>query len=283
MPKLKLITAMFIFGTIGIFVKYIPLPSDIIALSRGLIGTLFLLLIILINKKSISIDSIKNNIYILFFSGIALGFNWILLFEAFKQTGVAIATLCYYLAPIFVLILSPFILRETLNLTKKLCVIAALIGIVLVSGVLQGDVNEIGITGIILALCAATLYASLILMNKFLKNISGETSTIIQLAVASLVLLPYTVCMENIEAIPEVSTILLVITVGIIHTGIAYYLYFSSIKELKAQTIAIFSYIDPVVAIILATLLLDEAMTIYNTIGAILILGSTLISELSEK
>lgn len=284
--KIKIITAMVTFGTIGIFVRYIPLPSSIIALVRGLLATFFLLAVMAAGKRRPDRTAIRRNLALLLISGALIGFNWILLFEAYNYTSVAVATLCYYLAPVFVIIASPFVLGEKLTTRKTLCVIAALGGMVLVSGVIQnyvsgGNTEDLNLTGVLLGIGAGALYATIILMNKKLKDISSYDTTVMQLAAASIVLVPYcllTVDVGALEVTPG-SAVLLVV-VGIVHTGIAYVLYFGSIKELPAQTVAIFSYIDPILAVLLSALLLKESMDMLSILGAILILGATFVSEM---
>jgi RarD protein len=282
--KLKIIFAMVTFGTIGIFVRNIELPSTVIALARGIIGTLFLLLVVFAKGKGVDTKAIKRNLMILAISGACIGFNWILLFEAYRYTTVATATLAYYMAPIFVMMASPFVLKERLTAIKGLCVAMALTGMVLVSGVVQSGMDGVDFTGILCGVGAASLYATVILLNKFIKNISAYDMTIMQLGLAALVLLPYTMVTENFCALsPDTNSLLLLAVVGVIHTGFTYAMYFSSIQNLKAQTVAIFSYIDPIVAIILSAVLLNESMDIYSMVGAVLVLGSTFISELAEN
>ena len=287
--KIKIITAMVTFGTIGVFVRYIPLPSSIIALVRGVLATFFLLAVMACGKRWPDKAAITRNLALLLISGALIGFNWILLFEAYNYTSVAVATLCYYLAPVFVIIASPFVLGEKLTMRKTLCVISALAGMVMVSGVIQnyvsgGNAEDLNLTGVLLGIGAGALYATIILMNKKLKNISSYDTTVMQLAAASIVLVPYcllTVDIGSLEVTPG-SAVLLVI-VGIVHTGIAYVLYFGSIKELPAQTVAIFSYIDPILAVLLSAFLLKESMDMLSISGAILILGSTFVSEMKGK
>ncbi|MDD5926912.1 MAG: DMT family transporter [Firmicutes bacterium] len=284
--KIKITAAMVTFGTIGILVRYIPLPSSIIALARGVLATIFLLAVMAGGKRWPDKTAITRNLALLLISGALIGFNWILLFEAYNYTSIAVATLCYYLAPVFVIIASPFVLQEKLSMKKALCVIAALAGMVLVSGVIQnyvrgGNTEDLNLTGVLLGIGAGALYATIILINKKLKDISSYDTTVMQLAAASIVLMPYcllTVDMGALEVTP-VSAVLLLI-VGIVHTGIAYVLYFGSIKELPAQTVAIFSYIDPILAVLLSALLLKESMDMLSILGAILILGSTFVSEM---
>ena len=281
--RLQLIASMLIFGTIGIFVRYIPLSSSIIALVRGIVGTVFLLILTWIRKTPISWSVVKENLLFLVLSGVAIGFNWILLFEAYRYTTVATATLCYYLAPVIVMLVSPIFLKEPLTLRKAVCIIVALCGMVLVSGVLGADFSGSGdALGILFGLGAAVLYASAILMNKKLPEVPAFDKTIVQLGIAAIALLPYVLFTQRGTEQPLTPlTIGLLIVVGIVHTGIAYALYFGSIKDISAQTAALFSYIDPVSAIFLSAIFLHEELTTAGVIGAVLVLGSTLFSEWS--
>lgn len=283
--KIALTSSMVIFGTIGIFRKYIPLPSSVVAMARGFIGMVFLLLVIFAKRERPSAEAIKANLRMLILSGVALGFNWILLFEAYQYTTVATATLCYYMAPIFVILVSPILLRERLTKKRVLCVVVALLGMVLVSGVLQSGVSGLTeLRGILLGLGAAMLYASVILLNKKIKDISAYDKTILQLGVAAVVLLPYTLVTENMSELALTPLmIVMLLVVGVIHTGVAYALYFGSMKHLKAQTVALYSYIDPIVAIILSALFLHESMGILEGIGACMVLGATMISEFEKE
>lgn len=280
--RLPVIAAMVIFGTIGIFVKFIPLPSSVIAVARGLIGASFLLLTMLLTRKKPDKAAIKANLWLLIVSGGFIGINWILLFESYRHTTVATATLCYYLAPVFVVLLSPLVLKEKLSPIKGLCAAVAVLGMVFVSGVFdQGGLDMSQLPGILCGIGAAAFYAGVVLLNKKMKPIRAMDCTFIQLAAAALVLLPYTLLTENYAALSiEPLGLVLLITVGIVHTGISYAMYFGSVHKLSAQTVAIFSYIDPVVAILLSALFLQEPMTVWGWVGAILILGSTLVSEL---
>ena len=280
---MMMIGAMTIFGSIGIFRKYIPLPSSLLALARGIIGTAFLLLLVLVIKRDkLSTEAIKRNLGFLVVSGAFIGFNWILLFEAYQYTTVATATLCYYMAPVIVVLVSPFLFKERLTPLKALCVAVALAGMVFVSGIPQsgfGGISEL--KGILLGLGAATLYAIVVILNQYIKDISAYDKTIMQLGTAAIAILPYTLLTENFADITFTPVaVCMLFFVGIVHTGIAYTLYFGSMSGLKTQTIALFSYIDPVVAIILSAVILQENIGLWGVIGAVMVLGSTMVSEL---
>ncbi len=280
----KLTLSMIIFGTIGVFRRYIPLPSSLVAMTRGLTGMLFLLLVMLLRKRGMNRTAVRRKIGMLCLSGAAIGVNWILLFEAYNYTSVATATLCYYLAPMFVILASPLVVGERLTAKKLICVLTALLGMVFVSGVLESGGGSSDLKGVLLGLGAAVLYASVVLMNKQLGDVPAYDRTIVQLGSSAAVLLPYVLLTENLGALTFTpDTIGLLLVVGVVHTGIAYALYFGSLMQLKAQTAAILSYIDPVVAVLLSALVLREHMSLLSDLGAVLVLGAAVVSELPSR
>lgn len=283
--KLKLISSMLIWGSLGLFIRGIDLPSSVIANFRGLLGAAFLLLVMLLGKLPFSRRAVKENALCLALSGLMLGFNWILLFEAYRYTTIAVATLCYYLAPIIVVAVSPLVFKERLGLFRSLCVAAALAGMVFVSGVADSGLPAPGqARGVALALGAALLYAAIVIVNKKMKNISGLERTVVQLGISALVLLPYNLLTvrEPLPA-PELPAILLLLAVGIVHTGLAYYLYFGCMEELPSQTVAILAYVDPVTAVLLSALVLKEPMSAGMWLGAALVIASAVLLELPVK
>ena len=282
--KLRLIFAMAMFGTLGLFIRAIPLPSSVIALVRGAVGAAFLLAVCAMRKTPPDKRAIRRNLKYLIPCGVAMGFNWILLFEAYRYTTVAVATLCYYLSPVIILLLSPVLLKEKLTALKAGCIALALGGMFLVSGVVQSGGTGFNATGILLGLGAAVLYAFIVLLSKQLTDISSYDTTIMELGISAVVMLVYNLMTVDLSALTctPIGFASLAV-VAIFHTGVCYALYFGSIAVLPAQTSALFSYIDPVVAILLSALLLREPMDVLSAIGAVLILGSTMVGELFEK
>lgn len=284
LPKLKYLCAMGLFGTIGIFVRYIPLSSAAIAFFRGVLGCAYLITVMLLGRKKPDLRTIRKNLLLLLSSGAAIGFNWILLFEGYKYTTVATATVCYYLAPLLLVLACP-LLGERITAKKLLCVGIALVGLLFVSGVTEKGISSATeLKGIALSLGAAVLYATGMFLNKKLSSIGVYDRTLLQLGSATVVILPYLLLTEGIPALQltPVSWGLL-LTVGILHTGFAYSLSLDSIRQLSTQTIGIFSYLDPVVAVLLSALFLQEPMSLSGIIGTVLILGSALYSELPER
>lgn len=278
---LMLAGSMLIFGTIGIFRRHIPLPSGLLSFVRGAIGSVFLLAFIKLRGGKIRHGLPRRVLLLLVLSGALMGFNWILLFEAYNYTTVAIATLCYYMEPTIVVLLSPVFFRERLTPKKLICAAAAFAGMILVSGASgEGMPQGNALIGILFGLSAAVLYASVVIINKMIRNVDPYEKTILQLASASICLLPYlfaTGQFSNVEL--TTSSLVLVLIVGLVHTGIAYMLYFGCTDGLQAQTIAIMSYLDPVSALFFSAFLLQEPLSPAALPGAALILGAALVSE----
>ena len=280
--KLKMLAAMAIFGSVGIFVRYIPLPSATVAFFRGVMGLLVLLAVMAVTGRIPNMSAAGKNLWILLLSGGAMGLNWVLLFESYRHTTVATATICYYLAPMFLVLASP-LLGERLTGRKLLFPTVALLGMFFVSGALDGGVS--GGKGIALAVGAAVLYATVMFLNKKLGPIEAYDKTAVQLAAAGVVILPYCLLTQGfVMTEMDGEAYLLLTVVGIVHTGLAYWLYFGALGKLPAGSVALYSYLDPALAIFLSAWLLKEELTWQKVLGAVLVLGSALASEfLSEK
>lgn len=278
--QIQMITAMGIFGTVGIFVKKIPLSSGEIALFRAIIAILAIVGFQMIRKKKLCYKLIKKDLPILMFSGVAMAFNWILLFQAYKYTSISIATLSYYFAPVIVMLLSSVIFDEKISRKQLICFGFATIGLVLVMNINHSDGNRNHMIGILFGLGAAFLYALVILLNKKIKHITGIDRTICQFTAAILVLLPYVIATSGIRIASVGSKGLMYLMIlGLLHTGFTYVLYFSSVKNLPGQKVAILSYIDPLIAVIVSVVVLAESISVQQVIGGFMILIFTLLDE----
>ena len=279
-----LILSMAIFGTLGPFVRNIPVSSGELALYRAILAALLIAVYLGITKQRIPFGKIKKEVPLLLFSGIAMGINWILLFEAYKYTTVSVATLSYYFAPVIVTAVCPFLFREKLTAKQILCFVMSTVGLVLITGIgnLSGGGKDL--IGILFGLGAACFYATVILLNKFIKNVEGIHRTFLQFLAAILILIPYVafsggVTLGSMKLVGWVNLLI----VGLVHTGVTYCMYFSSLKELPGQKAAILSYIDPLVAVVISVTVLGETITLGQILGGILILGFTLWNEIAPR
>jgi len=279
--RLSLIASMAIFGTIGLFVRRIGVSSAELALYRAVIAAVLLTAYFVFTRTRLTLASIRRELPLLLLSGMAMGVNWILLFEAYKYTTVSVATLSYYFAPVIVTVACPILFREKMGPMQWLCFAMSTLGLALITGVGDLSAGSNHLTGVAFGLGAAVFYASVMLLNKRIRGVSGLQRTYLQFLAAIVILLPYVLfsggfTLGNLDGAGWVNLML----VGCIHTGLAYCLYFPSIKELPGQETAILSYIDPLLACVLSVMLLGESMSPVQLIGGVLILGFTLLNEL---
>ena len=281
---LRLVASEVIFGTLGLFVRLIPLSSTALAAARGILGALFLLVFMRLRGTTLELPSDRKTRVLLFASGVCLTLNWAFLFEAYRLTTLATAELAYEMAPVIVMVVAPFVLDEHLTPTRRICLALALVGIVCVSGVLEpGAAAGVTLAGVGLGLVAACFYAAVMVLNQFLGSVRPLDKTAVQLGVAGVTLLPLVAMGGDAGwAGLDARAWILLLVVCLVHTGVAFILWFASLHELSAQKVAIFNYIDPAVALLTSALVFGERMTVLATVGAVLILGSTLASELLE-
>ena len=277
--RLKFVTAVTLYGTVGLFLRYVNLPSELAALCRGAIGCAFILLFVYLRGGRPDGAAIRANLKWLLLSGVCLGLNWVFLFASYMKTTVAVASLCNYTAPILVILVAPALLRERPDRRKIPCVAAAIAGLLLVSGFWNGDVG--GTAGILLGLAGALCFACLVICNRKLRDISALDRSIVQLGVSAATILPYVLIHNRGTAIHlDTRAILILAMLGVVHTGFAYCLYFSGLGSLPVQTVAILGYLEPVVSVLCSTLFLHERLSPLGWVGAALILGAAVASEL---
>lgn len=278
--KWTMTLSMMIFGTLGPFTRRIAVSSGELALYRAVLASALILFYLLATRQKIDFSAIKREILLLLLSGAAMGFNWVLLFEAYRYTTISIATLSYYFAPVLVTIACPVLFHERLTKKQVFCFLMSTLGLVLIIGVGSGTGSGTDGLGILYGLGAAVFYAAVVLMNKYIKEVTGIHRTLMQFLGAIAILIPYVALTDgvNLGGLDLTGWVCLLV-VGLIHTGITYCLYFTSLKDLPGQSAAILSYIDPLVAVLISFFVLGEPMTALQMIGGGMILGFTLYNE----
>lgn len=282
--KLMLSLSMMIFGTLGLFTRNIAVSSGELALYRAILATVLIVGYLLVTGQKIDVRAIKKEVLLLLFSGMAMGINWILLFEAYKNTTISVATLSYYFAPVIVTVVCPFLFRERITRKQLLCFVMSTAGLVLIIGTGGSAGGNNHVLGIFLGLGAAVFYATVILLNKFIKTVAGIHRTLFQFLAAVCLLIPYVFFAGGVHLeVLDTKGWISLLVVGLVHTGITYCMYFSALKELKGQQVAILSYLDPLIAVVVSVLILGEGITFFQILGGLLILGFTLWNEMGEK
>lgn len=277
----KYLFALLLFGSNGIVASWIQLSSLQIVLLRTLIGSFLLIILFLLTGGRFSFYHHKKQFLFLVISGIAMGASWMFLYEAYVRIGVGIASLLYYSGPVIVMILSPLLFQEKLTFSKILGFLSVLIGVAFINGnVFDGNGD---LTGIFYGLLSAVMYAFMVIFNKKARDITGLENSTLQLIIAFLTTALFASLQQELPASIPIGSILPIFLLGLLNTGIGCYLYFSSIGKLPVQTVAICGYLEPLSAVLFSVLFLKEIMTPLQIIGAVLIIGGALCSELFKK
>ena len=283
--KLMFAASMAVFGTLGLFTRNIAVSSGELALCRAVLAAALIGIYLLISGQRIDFFRIKKELLLLLISGMAMGINWVLLFEAYRYTSISVATLSYYFAPVIVTVLSPLLFREKMTGRQVICFLMSTLGLAMIIGADGLSGGSSNIKGIAFGLAAAVFYATVMLLNKFIKDVEGIPRTFLQFIASLFVLIPYVAATGGLRlSVLDGLGWACILTVGLVHTGVTYCMYFSSLKDLRGQEAAILSYIDPLVAVLVSALFLREQMLPLQIIGGALILGFTIWNELgSEK
>lgn len=275
---LKYIFALLLFGSNGIVASFIKLDSLNIVLLRTLIGSALLTALFLISGGKFSFYKKKKQFFFLAVSGIAMGTSWVFLYKAYARIGVSIASLLYYCGPVIVMALSPLIFKEKITLNKIIGLLAVFAGIILVNGnalSVKGD-----IFGIACGLLSAVMYSVMVICNKKAKDIAGLENSTLQLTIAFLTVAVFAGLKQGFAIQIAPASIIPILILGLLNTGIGCYLYFSSIGKLNVQTVAVCGYLEPLSAVIFSVMFLKETMLPMQIIGAILVIGGAMFGEL---
>lgn len=288
--KIKLALISAVFGTIGIVTHFIPLMSATIVFYRALLGGIFIIFMTYLSGKVVSVKSMKDNFWVLILTSFFMGLNWVFQFESFKVSSVAIGTVCYNTMPIFLLIIASIMFKERITIRSVICIFFATIGVILVSNVITTGIKSNEVLGCLYGILGAINYALIVMFNRKLNHIETHDKVIFQFVFSAIIMLIYVICIQksslffdiNISTNKKILGIISILLLSFFHTGFCYVHYFNAVSRLKAETVAILTYIDPVVALLLSYFFLKEKTTVLQIIGAILILSSTLINEIAK-
>ncbi len=277
--KIRFLLLMAFFGLLGPLVRAIGLPSPVTACLRAWISAAALAAFCLVSRRGVEHAGMKRMLPPMAASGVLIAGGWIGLFEAYRYTTVATATVCYYIVPILILLASP-LLGERFTARHLVCALAAFAGLIFVSGVAENGFAAADVRGPLFALLGAAAYAGVILVNKKYPGGDSVLRTTVQLAAAALVTTPYVLLAERAAVSIDLRAALLLLLLGVGVTAIPYIAYFSLIVRIPARSVAIFSYAEPVVAVLLSVFALGERMTLFGLVGTVLIIGAAMVSEL---
>lgn len=277
----KYISALLLFGSNGMVASFIQLSSLQIVLLRTLTGSILLAVLFFLTGGKLTFYKHKRHFSFLAVSGIAMGASWMFLYEAYARIGVSIASLLYYCGPVIVMALSPLLFKEKLTANKIVGFLAVIVGVVLINGNAFGDNGDI--FGIACGLLSAVMYAFMVICNKKAKAIVGLENSTLQLTIAFFTVAAFVGIKQGYTMQITSSSVMPILILGLLNTGIGCYLYFSSIGKLKVQTVAICGYLEPLSAVLFSVVFLSEVMLPLQIIGAALIIGGAMAGELLNK
>ena len=275
---LRYLFALFLYGTIGFFLHFVSYSSEFVVLGRGVLGSLFIFLVLTLRKEKIDKKAIQRNLRILLLSGFALGFNWVFLFAGYRY-GIAISSLCNYMAPIAVVIITTLFYKEKMRPIQIVFILMAVLGMCLLIGIFTND-TAVDMHCVIYGSLAALGFVVLVLCNKRLSDIKPLEKTLVQLLASAVIVFPYVLFNHGFPEVFDLRSTIIVLILGFLHTGVAYICYFSSIDVLPSQSIAILGYLEPVLNFVIGALVFHEPLGISSLIGAVLILIASIGNEI---
>lgn len=281
--KLAFLLLMALFGGLGPLVRAIGLPSSVTACLRAWISAAALWGFLLVSRHPFDRAETKRTLLPMLAAGALIGLDWIGLFASYAYTTIATATVCYYIQPILVLLGAALLLRERFTPRHLLCALAAFAGMVFISGAADAGFSAADVRGPLFALFGALAYAGVVLINKKYPGGDSLVRTAIQLAAAALLTTPYVLLTERAAIALTPRSVALLLLLGVAFTAITYIAYFSLIVSIPSRTVAIFSYADPLVAVLISVFFLGEEMRLSGLVGTLLIIGAALLSELGGK
>ncbi|HUH61077.1 MAG TPA: DMT family transporter [Candidimonas sp.] len=248
--SLEMASAMLISGTIGWFVLMSGQPVLDVVFWRCVFGAAALLVICafmgvlrpaLLNRRILALAIV---------SGMAIVGNWVLLFAAYPRASIGIATAVYNTQPFMLVGLGALFLGERITLNKMIWLTLAFLGMLAITQS-HGTASYAGegyLVGIGLAMGAAFLYAIAALLVKRLTGTPPHLIAFIQVCTGILMLMPF----ANVAALPQqpVAAWTLLVTMGVVHTGIMYVLLYGAIQKLPVALTGALSFIYPIAAIL---------------------------------
>ncbi|WP_338752693.1 DMT family transporter [Bacillus sp. FJAT-52991] len=272
--KTKFVVSMAIFGSIGLFSVKTGLPSIELVFVRCLCASILLGTIWgfhTFKTKQKRKNVIPHQEYLIaLLCGVFLIINWVFFFRSIEVLPITVAVSIYHLAPVIVLLLGSFIFKEKITGTGLVFFFICLLGTLLVGEIHQhSTIAEFLSSGVLLAFAAAFFYALTSIAGKGIQVLSPLLTTVIQTSLGVLLLMPL-VNWSHFQHLTFENWMYIVIT-GFIHTGLVFYLFFSSLRELKAQTIAVLVFVDPIVAILLDVTMMNYHPDVYQLLGILLV------------
>lgn len=267
--------AVFLFGTAGLFGKFLDLPSPIIVLGRVSFAAIFLALVIAFSKN-ISFKLNRNIDYLqLALLGVILAFHWVAFFQSIQVSTVAIGLLSFSTFPVFTTFIEPLVFKEKLKGFDVVLALVTLFGVGLI--IPKIDFSNSATQGVIWGVLSGALFAILSILNRrHVQQYSSITIAFYQNLSACVVLVPFVfICTYSLQ----IKDILLLVVLGVLFTAISHALFIEGMKHVKAQTASVIASLEPVYGIAGAVVFFSEVPSVRTIIGGTIVLAVALIAS----
>ncbi|HJJ48737.1 MAG TPA: DMT family transporter [Methanocorpusculum sp.] len=277
---LLLTISVLITGANGIIASNTSETSSHIVFLRTLIASIFMLALFLLTRHKFTFYKSPRDFIFIAASGLSMGVSWLFLYEAYLEIGVSLATLLFYIGPIIIMVLSPFLFKEKHTVQKLIGFSMVLIGVLLVNGIAVS--NGAVPYGIFCGAMSAVFYSCLMIFSKKVTVMKGIENPLFQFIFSFIAVAIYVGLSGGYGFVLNVSAHdwMLLAILGIVNTGFASTLYFTSVPHVKAQTLAVISYLELLSAVIYSAIFLNENLAPLQILGAALIICGALIAEL---
>jgi len=261
--------AAVIWGSNGVIVNYVALNAYAIAFFRVLFASLTLLPITLLTQRHELKRGLKAWKVMLALGGL-LSLGWSFLFQSMKLIPIANAVLLDYTAPIFVAVLAPLLLKERMEKVTVLALILSMAGVIMISSQQGLELGELNLMGTTFGLLAGLSYAGFILLSKrVVSAIPSQVVAVYAYATATILLLP---SLAGADLRLSLTSWVLLLVLGVLNTGFAVTLYLAGLRRVKAQRAVVYTYLEPVSAMLFGFIFLAQRPTPLMALGGFLII-----------
>ena len=275
---LKLHVAVLLFGFSSLFGKFISLAPVVIVCGRTFFASIFLFIIIRLVKNPFIIRS-KSSALKIFLTGVLFAIHWFTFFKSVQVSTVAIAVLTFSTYPVFVTFLEPIFYREKVRIFDIVIAFITLVGVIFIipNFEMKNNFTQGALWGIASGISGALLS---LLCKKCLEKEAGIIIAFYQYVFCTLVLLPFVIFYKPEITLNEWALLLIL---GTLFTAVSGTLFISSLETIKVQFASIVTCLEPVYAIILAGLLLNEIPTLKTLLGGLIILFAVIYATLYKQ
>ncbi|MDR6861382.1 drug/metabolite transporter (DMT)-like permease [Variovorax guangxiensis] len=273
MGTLQMIAAMLISGTIGWFVVRSGQPVIELLFWRCVFGAAALLVVCALTGSLLGKFTLKHLGWATL-GGAAIVLNWLLIFEAFSRASISVAIAVYNTQPFMLVALGAIFFSERITATKLMWLGIAFAGVLLIvqarpSTAAYAGADAAYISGVLMALCAAFLYAIAAIVTKKLGDMPPHLIALIHVCVGTVMLAPF----ADLANLPTDSRAWAdFVVMGAVYTGLVFALLYGAIQKLPTHSVGALSFLYPLFAMVVDFVAFDHKLKPLQFVGSAAIL-----------